>query len=202
MGVQERKTRERAALRKKIIQSANKLFLKKGYEGTSIRLIAQDIEYSPATIYLYFKDKNELFRAILDNAFKVFLEHLAATKIIADPLSRLRELCRQYLKYAKDYPAFYDLIFISTQWTEGEEASAKRYSGETFEVFVNTLNDCRKNGYFISKVPVNFALIIWSFIHGLASLLVKDRLSHLDGTHNISMLDQAINEFFNTLERA
>lgn len=202
MGVQERKARERAALRQKIIQSADRFFLERGYEGTSIRLIAKDIEYSPATIYLYFKDKNELFQAIIDKAFKGFLEHLSSAKIIADPLSRLRELCRQYLKYAKKYPAYYDLIFISTQWTNKEETSAHPYTEEAFQLFVNTLDDCRKNGYFISKVPVDLAFIIRSFIHGSASLLAKGRLSYLDEPHKTNVLDQSVNEFFSMLERA
>jgi AcrR family transcriptional regulator len=60
MGVQERKQREKAAMQRLILETANSLFEKKGIENISIRNIANAIEYSPATIYLYFKDKNEI----------------------------------------------------------------------------------------------------------------------------------------------
>ena len=51
-----KKRREKQDMRNLIIESATGLFLKLGYDKTSIRSIAEDIEYSPATIYLYFKE--------------------------------------------------------------------------------------------------------------------------------------------------
>ena len=58
MGVKERKERDREEMRETILKSAHQLFVDKGFEDVSIRNIAEAIEYSPATIYLYFKDKN------------------------------------------------------------------------------------------------------------------------------------------------
>ena len=55
MGINERKERDRQDLRKSIMDAAREVFLEKGFEQTSIRAIAQKIEYSPTTIYLYFK---------------------------------------------------------------------------------------------------------------------------------------------------
>ena len=69
MAIKERKEREKQDMRNLIIESATQLFLKQGYDKTSIRSIAEDIEYSPATIYLYFKDKDEIFYVIHENAF-------------------------------------------------------------------------------------------------------------------------------------
>ena len=63
MGILERKERDREDMRRLILGAARQLFLEQGYEKTSIRNIADVIEYSPATIYLYYKDKNELFFA-------------------------------------------------------------------------------------------------------------------------------------------
>ena len=55
MGVTERKERERQEMRQRILDAAQQVFVEEGYEKASIRNIAERIEYSPATIYLYFK---------------------------------------------------------------------------------------------------------------------------------------------------
>ena len=61
MTISTRKERQKEELRGKILQAAKELFMKKGFEDTSIRNIAEKIEYSPTTIYLYFKDKDDIF---------------------------------------------------------------------------------------------------------------------------------------------
>ena len=78
MGILERKEREREDMRRLILNAARELFLEQGYEKTSIRNIADVIEYSPATIYLYYKDKNELFFALHEEAFLKLMEELSS----------------------------------------------------------------------------------------------------------------------------
>ncbi len=53
MGTKERRTREKEELRRQIIAAARELFVNEGYENVSMRKIADKIEYSPTTIYLY-----------------------------------------------------------------------------------------------------------------------------------------------------
>ena len=61
MTITTRKERQKEELKGKILQAAKELFMEKGFEDTSIRNIAEKIEYSPTTIYLYFKDKDDIF---------------------------------------------------------------------------------------------------------------------------------------------
>jgi AcrR family transcriptional regulator len=65
MGISQRREREQEQLRRKIFDAASELFAQEGYQNVSMRKIAERIEYSPTTIYLYFKDKNELFKVYL-----------------------------------------------------------------------------------------------------------------------------------------
>ena len=65
MGIYERKSREKEYRIKQIRDSAAALFCKKGYAATTIEDIAALAEISKATIYLYFKSKDELFSEIL-----------------------------------------------------------------------------------------------------------------------------------------
>ena len=66
MSIQARKEKEKEALRQKILAAARELFVDEGYENVSMRKVARKIEYSPTTIYLYFKNKAELLDSICD----------------------------------------------------------------------------------------------------------------------------------------
>ena len=76
MGVSERRIRERLDSRQSILAAARELFLLKGFEATTIRNIAEKIEYSPSTIYQHFKDKNEIFYTIHSEAFAELVRYL------------------------------------------------------------------------------------------------------------------------------
>lgn len=60
MGIKERKDKDKQALKKRIMTAAIEIIEQEGYEKLSIRKIAAKIEYSPTTIYLYYKDKAEI----------------------------------------------------------------------------------------------------------------------------------------------
>ena len=70
MGIFERKERDKQGMRKLILDSAMSLFLEEGFGNVSIRRIAESIEYSPATIYLYFRDKDEILFALHNEGFE------------------------------------------------------------------------------------------------------------------------------------
>ena len=96
MGISERKEREKQELRSKILEAANKMLAKEGYEKTSLRKIAKEVEYSVGTIYLYFKNKDELFFAIHEEGFNLLYEKLAPAMEIKNPVDRLHNLGERY----------------------------------------------------------------------------------------------------------
>ncbi len=69
MGISSRKGREKKELRAKIIDATTKILIDQGYEKTTIRKVAEAIEYSPRTVYLYFKDKDSLLMEIIEEGF-------------------------------------------------------------------------------------------------------------------------------------
>ena len=64
MGIQERKERERERRRQQIMMSAKRLFSAKGFHRTTMEDIAREAELSPGTIYLYFKNKEDLYASL------------------------------------------------------------------------------------------------------------------------------------------
>jgi len=76
MGVKQKRTRYKEEFRRKILNAARELFINEGYEKFSMRGLAKKIDYSPTTIYLYFKDKNELLHAICEEVAEQFIKNL------------------------------------------------------------------------------------------------------------------------------
>ena len=190
MGVAERKQREKLELKEKIIAAATELFLEQGFDRTSIRMIADIIEYSPATIYLYFKDKNELFAVVSERAFALFFDYFSAAIPIENPVERLKKLGKQYLKFASDHPAYYDLMFVNRAPVVHND---HQWSGErSHDILINTVRECMDQGHFSGHELHPLSLIIWSAVHGLASLKLRKRLSMYEDENVELLLEKAL----------
>src|SRR6266568_7102211 len=116
MGVRQRRAREKEGLREEILDAARALFVKEGYESVSIRKIADKIEYSPGTIYLYFRDKAEILDKICEQTFaKLIVRMQAIENDNADPLDKLHRAIRTYIQFGLDHPHHYVLTFIQAK---------------------------------------------------------------------------------------
>ncbi len=177
MGITERKERERQEKRELILREATQMFLQEGYEKTSLRSLADRIEYSAATIYLYFKDKNELFFAIHEQAFDYFFAKLSIAAPIANPWDRLQKMGDLYIEFAHQNPEFYDLMFIMSQPMVALAEDCDWDCGfRTFNFLKSTIQECIEQGY-MKKMDLDIAAVsITSFMHGVVSLVIRKRL--------------------------
>lgn len=181
MGVAERKERHKEDLKKDILTAAKQLFMEKGFEATSIRAIAEKIEYSPATIYLYYKDKNEIIHALHQDGFALLIQHFSVINSIERPFERLKALGKAYMQFAFEHPDVYQLIFAmkepmehvaehEDEWHEGDQA---------FTLLLNTVEACKQDGYFKGFEPIGLSFVIWSTMHGLCTLRESGHLEHM-----------------------
>ena len=100
MGTSDRRERHRASLRREILEAASRLFVEEGYQRLTMRRLAERIEYSPTTIYLHFKDKDELLRAVCDETFSQLAGKLERIRTSStSPLSYLREGLKTYVEF-------------------------------------------------------------------------------------------------------
>ena len=150
VGVTQRKEREREEMRRRILDAALRLFLEQGFEKTSIRNIAEAIEYSPATIYLYYKDKNELLFALHQEAFLKMMAELGQVVVVKEPFERLTEMGRKYIKYALENPEMYDLMFIMTAPMETLDCRDEVWEDglKSFCLLKTVVAQCSAAGYF------------------------------------------------------
>jgi AcrR family transcriptional regulator len=117
---QDRRTAEKAALRRQIMEAAAELFGTAGYENVSMRKIAQRIGYTPMAIYLYFKDKNDLLDCICEEAFLQLyrlLERLKASA--ATPLDGLRGAIKNFIDFGVKHPHHYRATFLAAGRAQG-----------------------------------------------------------------------------------
>lgn len=112
MGITERKTRQKQALRERILDAARRIVVREGFAALSMRKIADAIEYSPATLYLHFESRDEIARALCAEGYAQLLSTFEPLAEIADAAERLRGLARAYVAFGVAHPETYRLIFM------------------------------------------------------------------------------------------
>jgi AcrR family transcriptional regulator len=113
MGVKERREREKSETRDKILDAARELFITEGYEGVSMRKVAEKIEYSPTAIYVHFADKKNLFHELCNQDFGQLAEVFQSSAMPLDPVERLKHIGRTYIEFGVRYPNHYKLMFMT-----------------------------------------------------------------------------------------
>ncbi|MBB5623083.1 AcrR family transcriptional regulator [Pedobacter cryoconitis] len=176
MGISERKEREREEMKTMITTAAMKMFLEDGYAKTSIRNIADAIEYSPGTIYLYYKDKDELLFEVQAQAYLKLLEAFKQNITSTDLLERLEQLGKTYVSFGLANPELYDLMFIIRAPTNVDETVHGHNGHATLTYTISLIEECIQADLLIFKDANQAALQIWSMAHGLVSLNLRCRL--------------------------
>ena len=212
MGIAERKAREKDELRRKILEAAMQLFVEKGFEATTIRQIAKKIEYSPGTIYLHFKSKDEIFFAIHEEAFDLLAERLTPQMEIKHPIERLQALGREYLNFAFEYPDYYDLMFIQQgpmkvidemHGFDEEDFSTQEWAAvmKSFGCLYQTVSEAIEQAYFKNKNVDLTTFSIWSSMHGMTSLCICQRMKMFPAWKPEEMITDAMNQMLEMFQK-
>ena len=115
MGSAERREREKEALRTRIVEAARDIVSEKGLDALSMRAIAERVEYSPGTLYLYFRDKDELLHEVVAEGFRRLSDagksQLEALPSGSGPVDEHRALGRAYARFALEHTAYFRVMF-------------------------------------------------------------------------------------------
>ncbi|HAI74751.1 MAG TPA: TetR family transcriptional regulator [Microscillaceae bacterium] len=181
MSIQARKEREKLEMRTLILKAAKDLFLVDGFEKTSIRNIAEKIEYSPGTIYQYFDDKDDIFLTIHIQAFDRLMALFNKVSDIANPFERLREIGKIYVEFALGNPEMYDLMFSMRAPMASLQAKKEEWGCgfEAFDFLKQTLQECIEQGLIRFQNTELATISIWAHVHGLVSLYIHERFQML-----------------------
>lgn len=175
MSIAERKEREKELRREQIIEAAKQVFYKKGFSASTIEEIASAAQLSPGTLYLYFKNKDDLYVSIMLNISKAFLDKLEALYNRSDlnPFQKLQSLKEVvYSIYELDPVALRNVFALQT--SEGIKNLSEEISEQIILIsknIIRTISKIFEDGIreklFIEKHPIALADITWSVFSGL-----------------------------------
>jgi AcrR family transcriptional regulator len=199
MGISDRKEREKQEMRRLIMDAAMEMFVKEGFEKTSIRNIADKIEYSPATIYLYYKDKDELLWALQAEAFAKLNEIFSQAITAKDPLKQLEQLAKTYLNFGLSNPDLYDLMFIIRSPMNVENDEKWEHGMAAFHSLTNIIAACGDKLRYKNQRSAAFSC--WAMMHGLVSLNVRGRCKVLEMSDDEidKLLETAVEEYMDLI---
>lgn len=176
MGTKERRERERDAVRTKILDAARTLFVAHGYEGVSMRAIAEQIEYSPTLIYQHFKDKDALLQELCGEDYDRLTAEFQGLLQIPNPLERIRQCGRKYVQFALAYPNHYRLTFMTPLPLRPTEEELQQKKGkpeyDAYALVQLLVKMAAEEGALRDPNP-DIDLItqtLWAGIHGVVTL--------------------------------
>ena len=175
MGIQERKTRERERRRQKIIVAAKKVFSQKGFNKATMDDIAGEAELSPGTLYLYFKNKEELYASLsfrILQYLQIRTEHVHAMENAGAEQKLDAMIEAMYDVYDFDPLVIINMFHLQSSETlknlspelidEIKELSRNSIGGMT-EIFEKGIAE----GVFIDKHPVALSDVFWAMFSGV-----------------------------------
>ncbi len=184
MGIQERKQRERELRRKQIMLAAKKVFSARGFNRATIEEIAGEAELSSGTLYLYFKNKEELHTSLSID----ILEYITSLmkKIIHKKNINAEEKMKELKDAFIDVYEYDSMVLIALFHLQSGETlinlssevleQLKEISADAIGVITSLVQEGIDEGLFVDKHPVALADIIWATYSGVVLWVDSKRL--------------------------
>lgn len=161
------------ARRAEILTAAEQIFVAHGYEGATIRKIADAVGLSSTALYMHFPDKGAILHEICRNAFERLRE--GQNQIIAaamPPEARLRRLLEAYVDFGFANPNAYRLIYLTRpDEAQQAQAAAQEVGIELFRAFEIVVEEAEAEGRLRADAHVT-ARTLWAGVHGVVSLMI------------------------------
>ena len=199
MGIKERREREKNERRESILRAAIQVYDREGYHAITMEKIAEEAELSRATLYLYFKTKDEIFiHAILSYSafFSQQLENLYAGRSqIKDKL--LESLWSTFIEfYEKDRASFNATLYFHQSemirnLPENLRIMLDRSGSRNYEYLSKIMAYGIRQGVFRDCSPKTLAEVVWTSFLGIIHLenskQAMSRKGHLAVTWKLAL---------------
>ena len=178
MGTVERKSRQKAALREKILEAARRIVAREGFANLTMRRIADAIEYSPASLYLHFENRDEIAWELCFHGYRQLLDSLLPYATIEDPLERLQAIGEGYVRFGMENAETYRLIFMedpryTTSVITRRDVNSDLPGAKTFSMLVGAFEQLKGRDRIAKELDSRLlAEALWSAIHGIVSLKI------------------------------
>jgi AcrR family transcriptional regulator len=159
--------------RQKILDTARSILLAQGVDGISMRTLAEKVDYSPAALYKYFANKEEIVEALRKEAWQMMAEYEPDPP--PESMISLADLFvhsgRNYIRFASQYPEYYQLIMSTTETGPGSLEEFKQ--NPNFIGFLQFIEAGAASGEFHlpqGYTPTHLAMLSWFVVHSISLL--------------------------------
>ena len=155
-----------------MLDAAREIFVAEGYEAFSMRKLAEKIEYSPGSIYLHFKNKEELFDSLVEESFERLLKSLmnvSEGNQDGDPVNELKKGMHVYVEFGLRNPNDYRFAFMLRPPVHKRPYKVHG----AFEALRQIVGRCVAQKRFREVDVETAAQALWASVHGITSLLIQ-----------------------------
>lgn len=187
--------------RAEILTAAERLFVDVGYEGATIRRIADEVGLSSTALYMHFRDKSEILAEICREGFMRLTAACAGMFEQDEPVQvRLRRMLEAYAAFAFDNPNAFRLIQMTRpeEARMGVETMAREVGIELYRIFEAAVSEAQRQA-LLRHDPKVTAQALWAGAHGVASLMITK--PYFDWAAREVLLDATLDALFEGLFR-
>ena len=203
MGIQERKEREKERRRQQIIVAAKRVFSEKGFNKATMEDIAKEAELSPGTLYLYFKNKEELYASLSLRILQYL--HIRVTHVNKETELPPRKKLKALMEAMYDVYDFDPLIIINMFHLQSSETlknlsdtlleEIKDLSQKSIGAIAKIFEEGIEQGVYLDRHPVALADIFWSMFSGVVLWEASKNIISADKDYLKSTLATAFDLF-------
>jgi AcrR family transcriptional regulator len=159
-----------------ILQAAERIFVADGYEGATIRKIADEVGVSSTALYMHFRDKDEILHEICYGALKQLLQQNSEFAAMpTDAVTRVRLLLEAYARMALEHPNAYHLVYCATpRVTAGSpmQAATNEIGAQCYARYLGVVREIAAEGRLRVPDAECAAQALWTAVHGLVALMI------------------------------
>ncbi|MHB8529310.1 MAG: TetR/AcrR family transcriptional regulator [Caulobacteraceae bacterium] len=161
--------------RAEILTAAERIFVAEGYEGATIRKIADEVGVSSTCLYMHFRDKDEILGEICTRLMEELLAINSEISIQAiDAVARVRRMLEEYVRFALRNPNAYRLVFCSSPPAGARIAPspAADIGARCSERFFGVVKEIAASGRLKAADDIAAAQALWAACHGMVALMI------------------------------
>jgi TetR/AcrR family transcriptional regulator len=173
-----RREEEKERRRAEILDAAEALYARKGWDALTMDQVARSARLSRALVYVYFRDKEDLLFAIGERAMRVLHERfVAAIGAHVSGMDQVEAIGRAYMGYAHEFPHYFD--FCSRYQSHSTTADPSSNEGacliggdQAIGTLVQAIETGIRDGSIRANIgnPLMLAITLWAFTHGIIQL--------------------------------
>jgi AcrR family transcriptional regulator len=205
MGIQERKEREKERRRQQIMVAAKRVFANRGFAKSTMEDIAHEAELSPGTIYLYFKNKDELYASLSLRVLQYL--NIRLEQILRESRLPTSDMIGELKQALMDVYAFDPTILLNMFHLQSGESlktlspellgRIQNLSGNSIKIIADLFQQAIESGDCGGHHPVALSDITWGLFSGVVLWEESKKVFNKDK----DFLKETVDIAFDILER-